>query len=168
LNVLTNFWVFLILDFLSQFGIFNFYLIFDVLRNSRCVAVLFEILETIWFIADRRHLVVVDILLFKVISNLAMDINKPISCLPGVSTLRILEDFFLCNFCYSDIIKLSPFILESIKNKRIIMTTVGISIMYANRMKMIFVFWHIICCICFFYLLFESSDFGFHLINLRA
>ena len=69
-----------------------------------------------------------------------MNVNEPISGLPGVA-LWFVENLFFSDLCNSYIIEFSPFLLESVVNKGIIMSTHSISIMDTYSMKLI---WHIL------------------------
>lgn len=92
-------------------------------------------------------LVFVNVIFLYSLSLLLVYIYQPISCHLAIATICFSKYFFLSYLSHSDIIKLSPYFIESVIDESIIMTTMGISIMNAYGMKMIGSSIHALVCL---------------------
>jgi hypothetical protein len=70
-----------------------------------------------------NRLILIEVYLFNLFGQLVIDIDHPVGCHPGVPAIGLLEDVLFRDFCNSIVIEFSPFVVKSVFNKSIVMTT---------------------------------------------
>lgn len=135
----------------------------DIGWNFSSITVILKFLFLSWRLRDLIH---VDVCFLKIVCNSFSNVNEPVSGHPWGSSFRFPENIFFCVFHDSNVIEFSPYFLESIINECVVMTTVSITIMHANRMKIVWFLLHIFNSIWFINLLLKVFHFILHLLKL--
>lgn len=91
------------------------------------------------FISFFNRFVLIKVYLLNLLGQFVIDIDDPVGSHPGVPSIGLLENILLCHFSHSVVIEFSPFVIESIFNKSIVVTTWSISIMDTDSLQVIWV-----------------------------